>query len=331
MKRRVPWYLKPRKPPTPVSRDGYNFYPTCSESHINPLRSPPMGAKPSKVRAHPAQQLQECPPRQTPECPVHHACLRTKALSGNTPSPPPYAEKVAEKSPSPSGCTCRRPPWTNQHFARVASMPETHPLPGHKYLQLPGRHTLPVRYCSCPSCARIVPSTKKSRKREFESRQRRAVLERGDPAVETPAFELRTADGGRHEARVVYGLLPGDIQRPIALHSVDWTADWKWALEVQSWDSASHWRMDTTFYFNDLQSCSMRRKHNSARLRGDPTGHPTYFTDNVTACRWKLEMDVFDNAQPPRWCAAITLMHENPDVLVGADYQDYFGPKETYR
>ncbi|MBE3049962.1 hypothetical protein IMZ48_47175 [Candidatus Bathyarchaeota archaeon] len=179
-----------------------------------------------------------------------------------------------------------------------------------------------------------MPSTKQSEKREYESRKRRAVLERGDPAVETPEFEFHTADGGRHEARVVYGLLPGDIQRPIALHSVDWTADWNWALEVQSWDSASRWRMDTTFYFNDLQSRlegGMRRKDKTARLRGGPTGHPTYFTDNVTACRWKLSIGAYDRAQPPRWCAAITLIHESPDVLAGADFQDYFGPKETYR
>lgn len=226
------------------------------------------------------------------------------------------------------------PPWTNQHFATVSSMPKNCPLPGCEYLRRFKHVELPVRYCSCSPCYGILPSAEQSPEHEYEEEKGCVMLERGDLEVESPEFLFHTGDGGQHKVEIVSGLLSGDTQRRIIHPNKDWTTDWDWALECESCDPASGWRLRASFYFRDLPSClqgGVLWSDEAETGTYDVRGPPVYISGAGMACRWLYTMAFFDRAKPPRWCAVMALSHESSDVLADVNFWDYLSPRSTYR
>lgn len=276
-----------------------------------------MGANISKQKARPSKAEMEAH-----ECPIHHRCYR-KHKDYIEPGPPPVYEKESDSDNpavwAPGECTCGP-------YSRVASMPLKRPLDGHEYLTLTDRCPPPARVCSCVSCNFWISPSSRVRRHVAHGWNTSDAMHARDRVTKTANFSFHDRLGQRHPAMVVYGLAPGDVERPVRGRD-DWTTDWNWALALRCEDLDGGYRVDVRYYFGsvpDRVQIGVPWWDEQLTRVDEPSEEPEQFKDHDGVRRWKSTWAFTDRSRrPPRYCASLAVVHESCGKLAGVDPWDY--------
>ena len=98
-------------------------------------------------------------------------------------------------------------------------------------------------------------------------------------------------------------------------------------------DPEGKWKVDARFYFrfmDDRPRKSVPWGDEGQTTREWSSEHRVPFRDEVRVKRWRFTRTRTDRVgKPPRWCAAVSMVHDNPEPSDSEDPWDYSRPELT--